>query len=195
MLLGANAVVSGVFTDSRELEEFLIMNAPDSIEIPRSTAARLRLAGYERQTRTLYRLPVFGDTELSEFEAGLDDPVSLEEMFMILNACFDGLSFDGWYTDMSHRVRHGISQPFTYKNSTCASVDFKGNRNAYISGVATVPAMRGQGNGTNMLGYISRKLKREHIEGFLWADENSSGFYEKLSFPRADEDDIFIRKR
>lgn len=193
MLLGANAVVSGVFTDIAELEEFLIMNAPDSIEMPKGIAARLKMPGYERLKRTLYRLPVFGETLPPDFEEGLDVPVSLQQMFMILNACFEGLAFEGWYTDMSHRVRHGISEVFTYKNGTCASIDFRGGENAYISGVATVPAMRGQGNAGNMLKFISGKLKKACLQGYLWADEKSAGFYERLSFPKADEDEMFIK--
>lgn len=195
MLLNSGAVISGVFTDVPELEDFITMNAPDTIEAPKGMAARLVLPGYERQRRVLFRLHIPEGTDMAEFEKGLDEPVSLQQMFMILNACFTGLSFDGWYADMSHRVRHGVSEAYTYRCGTSAAVDFKSGGNAFVSSIATVPVMRGQGNGKNMLGYIANKMKNECLQGYLWADEDSEGYYKKLGFTAADEDEFFVRKK
>lgn len=194
LLLNSSAVIGGVFTDNYELEEFITMNAPDTVECPSGTAARLSLPEYERQRRVLFRLPVSQNSDWREFEKDLDEPVSLHQMFMILNACFTGLSFEGWYTDMSHRVRHEISKVYTYKCGVCASVDFKGSENAFISSIAVVPAMRGNGYGEKMLGYVARELKKSKLRGFLWADGNSEGYYNKLGFSVADEDVFFVRK-
>ncbi|MCM1579228.1 MAG: GNAT family N-acetyltransferase [Ruminococcus sp.] len=195
MLLNSAAVISGTFTDIRELEEFITMNAPQTLEMPKGVAARLNLGDYERQRRVLYRIKIPDGTDTEEFKKGLDEPVSLQDMFMILNACFSGLSFDGWYADMSHRVRHGVSEVFTYKHGVCGAVDFKSGSNAFVSSIATVPAMRGKGYAGNMLGFIAGRLKNQRYQGYLWADGSSEGYYKKLGFTAADEDEIFVRKK
>lgn len=196
MLLNDTAVVSAGFADKAELEEFLMMYSPSTVECPRSVSNKIRMNGYEPQERCLFRINVpMRDAEAEKTDDFKGDNVSLQEMFMILNQSFSGLSYDGWYADMSHRVRHGISRVYTYKDCSCACLDFTSGKNAFISSVAVSPAERGKGTGRELMAQLERELKHNGLQGFVWADKTGEGFYRKLRYTPADEDIIFIRKK
>ena len=134
------------------------------------------------------------DFDEKEFVKGIDKPVSLQQMFIILNSSFQGLQYDLWYADMSHRIRHEVSRAFTYKSASCANIEFCLNGKAYISSVATLPAARGHGGASGLLKHIAAMLSRYKIEGYLWCYEELADFYTKLGFKLTDDDIILIKK-
>lgn len=194
MLLNGAAVMGGNMIESDEISDFIKMESPSSIECPRGLASRMKFRDFSMNRRVLFRMESDPDFDEDTFSRGLDSPVSLQQMFTILNSCFDGLQYDLWYTDMSHRMRHEISRPFTYRSCTCASIDLIDSGKAYISGVATMPAERKKGNASGLLKYIAALLERNGIQGYLWAMESKSPYYRKMGFSPADEDLILLRQ-
>lgn len=194
MLLNSSAVISGKTLESTELSEFISLYAPTTIECPVYLANRMKFEGYTRYRRLLFELKddLFFDED--EFKKELDDPVSLQQMFIIMNSCFNGLEYDGWYADMSHRIRHEMSEVFMYKGITCATLDFKAGKTGYISGLATMPTERGKGYATDILKYLAGMLKRQRIQGYVWAMEGAMPYYRSLGFSPADEDVYLVRK-
>lgn len=194
MLFNASAVAGGVFSDKDEFQDFIIMNCPQTVELPRGMAERLSLPGYDTVHRTLFLGEIGNFTQSEEVEAGLDSPVSLPQMFIILNSCFEGLKYDLWYTDMSHRVRHGITEPLVYKGCSCISADFTAGDCVYVSSVATMLGARGNGYAGMLLRYKAAQLRSKRKQLYLWADDHSFGYYHKLGFKPVDEDIMFVRK-
>ncbi|MGN1089189.1 MAG: GNAT family N-acetyltransferase, partial [Huintestinicola sp.] len=196
LLYNATAVIGGNFTDIAELDEFITMNAPLTIELPADVAVRLHLDGYSAVSRTMFRVEIGdGDEEdIMAVEKELADPVSFERMYDILDKSFEGMDFSLWYTDISHRTRHGVTMPLVYKNASCLSVDFSDEYTAYASCVATLPEERGKGYAERLLRYTASKLRNKKLELMLWADESSRGYYERLGFHPADDDIMLVRK-
>lgn len=193
MLNNSAAVIGGKLIESEELGEFIKMYAPSTIELPVYLTKRMKFEGYKRVNRILYGIKsdFFFDEEA--FKEYLDDPVSLQQMFIILNTCFNGLEYDVWYADMSHRIRHGMSTAYTYKGSACVSLDFKTDKIAYLSSLATMPTERGKGYASGLLKYIACELVKERATGYVWAMESAMPFYKKLGFSPSDEDVYLVR--
>lgn len=184
MIFNSNAVICGKYCG--ETDGFLSFAAPSGIECPPSISERLTLSGYIPKKRTVFKLRSVCGTD--EIRKGLQDPVLLGNMFNILDRCFDGLCFDLWYTDMSHRIRHGISRAYLSRSDACAAVDFICEGKGYISSVGVIPESRGNGYGKMLLSCIAEDMERENICGYLMAEEHSADYYRKLGFEECDCD-------
>ena len=200
MLYNSAAVLSGQLINEEELADFIRINSPDTVECPRYTGSHLSAEGYifpdeyEPKRRLLFSMLPDKDFDEKSFKKGLDDPVSLHQMFIILNSCFGNFQYDLWYADMSHRIRHEVSRAFTYKSSTCAAIDFCLEGRAYISAVGTLPGARGKGQCGGLLKHIAALLSRNGIEGYLWCFEDMEKFYSGLGFKLIDDDIILIKR-
>lgn len=192
LLFNSSAVLCGDIEDITEAEEFINLYAPDTIECPPEISAGLSLPLYERRKRLCFKtLPQMPP---ENFSRDVSSPGCLKSMYGIIFASFGETDFGLWYTDMSHRIRHNISQAYIYKNISCAAVDFVRGGKAYISQVATLPENRGNGWGRSLLGYVSSLLSEKGISSFLWAYTELEGFYRSLSFKQTGEDTVFIRR-
>lgn len=194
LLYNSAAVLGGSLINEDELADFIRINAPQTVECPRYTGNHLTIEGYEQKKRLLFRMVPDKDFDEKKFVKGVDKTVSLQQMFIILNSSFQGLQYDLWYADMSHRIRHEVSRAFTYKSASCANIEFCLNGKAYISSVATLPAARGHGGASGLLKHIAAMLSRYKIEGYLWCYEELADFYTKLGFKLTDDDIILIKK-
>lgn len=183
LLYNANAVISGSAENFSELSAFLLMNRPDAIECDKEVSDRLTPDGYDKVKRTLFRIRSAPTNEHA-------DELSLRTMYDILSTSFDGIFFDLWYTDLSHRIRHNISMAVTYKSAACASVDFIHNGRAYISSLAVKPEHRRKGYARTVLDIICGSI---NAEGYLWATEESAEYYYKSGFEAVKEDIMFYR--
>lgn len=115
--------------------------------------------------------------------------VSLREIYAFLDTIFDDLTpFDGWYVDVSHRVRHGCChiaiERDTHESNgligsamTIAETDAA----ALIGGVATLPKYRGRGIATRCVSELLTLLPQKTV--FIApSNENSARVYAKLGF-------------
>ncbi len=110
-------------------------------------------------------------------------PYTLKE---IVAESFEGVDASLWYTDVSHRIRHGVSAVFSYKRSV-AVVDFVHNGVAYISSFCTKQSDRGQGSAEKLLMMMSKYYSSKNIVCGLFADDDSRGYYKHLGLEKLDK--------
>lgn len=106
----------------------------------------------------------------------------LEQVYKIVSSSFDDILYEAWYVDMSHRIRHGISKVYTYKDSATLTVQYDVDGNIFISHVATLPKMRGRGYSTKLLQTIAYKYHSEGKIVELAAEKDMREFYKKIGF-------------
>lgn len=111
----------------------------------------------------------------------VNNGLTYREIYEILKEGFD-MSFDEWYVDMNHNVRHGISRIFTVGNFTTASLMFSVDGISFISAVATRPDMRGKGWAGRLVRYIALKEAKYRNEVYLICKEELKGLYENAGF-------------
>lgn len=146
-ILNSSAVIAVVGNDfdMEELEFFIMSSGVQSIEMPRNLAQKLKLSGYNSCERIFFNFVPgkYPNDMIVEKNPRLDD------VFGILRTSFpieDNYAL--WLTETSHRVRHGISRVYLYKDTT-AELCFKGDGCAFFGQIATAPQSRGkvrQGN-------------------------------------------------
>ena len=111
---------------------------------------------------------------------------SLEEAFRILSQVFTESIHPGtyaqWYTELSHRVRHGISRVYTLEGA-CAGIAY-GLWDGWlgITQLAVLRERRGQGLARRLLAHMAAELQPEKGLLLLSQDEHSNQFYEHLGF-------------
>lgn len=80
---------------------------------------------------------------------------SLDDVWKLMCAAYDEfdqtVSYEGWYTEFSHKLRHDLAQCFALyvdgKLVSATSILFKNTKCAVLAAVATHPDVRGQGFG------------------------------------------------
>lgn len=111
----------------------------------------------------------------------VNNGLTYREIYDILKDGFD-MSFDQWYVDMNHNVRHGISRIFTVGNFTTAALMFSVDGISFISAVATRPEMRGKGWASRLVRYIALCEAKCRNETYLICEEKLRGLYENAGF-------------
>ena len=188
LIYNSSVVISGECDDLTELQSFVMINSPETLECPPNIAEKLTLDGYEKCRRTLFERCDIPKTEKAPEKA------NLMKMYEIVKASFGETELDLWYADMSHRIRHEVSRSYIYKNAACACVDFIYEGAAYISQVAVLHDQRGNGYGRELLDMISCELLNAGTVPRLWAYDDVIGFYHSIGFLETDEDFIYIKK-
>ena len=128
-------------------------------------------------------LNVLSESTLHKFGP---NEVSLRALYALLDDVFDEFSpFEGWYVDVSHRVRHGCCRMVTESVQgrligsamTIAETDTA----ALIGGVATLLEYRRRGVATRCITQLLNSLPQKTI--FIApSDERSARLYQKLGF-------------
>ena len=99
------------------------------------------------------------------------------------------ISFEPWYLDMSHRVRHGISRCFSDENAALV-LQHEINGEALLSQVCVRRALEGQGYAGKLLkavcGALSGRVQ-------VICEEELVGFYEKCGFHAASDKYVISR--
>lgn len=177
-ILAYNGVMlaDGAF-DPEELSVFTRTLNPDTIEMSSDIALHMDRE-YKRIGRTLF--------ELIPKENYIDNDSVKQNT--LLDICFDIISegfgitdHDPWYVDISHRIRHGVSDIFLYESTTVTKLfDYGGM--VFLSHIATAPEARGKGNARNLLYYLCGKLSQDGKRVFLYARDERRSFYEESGF-------------
>ena len=89
---------------------------------------------------------------------------------------------DEWYADISHRFRHGIAKAKVAQNAV-ALAGFVTDDSALISGVATKPSARGNGEGSAALDGLCKLLYPRKV--YAEATDKVVGFYLKNGFSKS----------
>ena len=118
--------------------------------------------------------------ELVPFEDIAVNP-ALDEVFPIIKDGFPDVEFDGWYTDINHKIRHGIAKVYLYNGATVtAAADM--NRAVYLTLLASAKAARGTGAAKNLLRSLGSHLEKSGKEACILCREELVPFYNKAGF-------------
>ncbi len=168
--------------DVRSLVE---MTKPVSVEIACGSVTNNGYAGIHR---TLF-MGIPEKTDITAEETISDG--SFAECYDILNESFENFgSFDDWYVDISHRIRHGVSDIYLYRSTTvtkCFDIDDL----VFVSGIATAAKNRGKGSAGKFLKYLAGKFEKEGKKMCLFALDHRKTFYESIGFVPVGEDILY----
>ncbi len=89
--------------------------------------------------------------------AGLSE-ITLRQAEPIFTLSFPALTGTAWYADLSHRVRHGVSRIFGYKNCGAAVLLCENSKTAFLGMIAVRPDKRRRRYGQSMVGAIASVL-------------------------------------
>lgn len=127
-----------------------------------------------------------GASSCVPLQKNISNGESLREIYRLLSAVFDGFpSFEGWYVDTSHRVRHGCCHIATERDDgrliSVAMTVAETEDMALIGGVATLPSHRGQGAASRCICRLLGTLIQGNIL-IAPSDDYSEKLYSKLGF-------------
>lgn len=175
LIFNSTLVADGEF-DINELESFINIMSPISVEMPHDIL--LSLYGYKKYRRTLFKAVPGKNNIKSE---NIIRNSMFRQVFDILGPSFGITEFDMWYTDISHRIRHGVADLFIYENTTVTK-QFDSGKYVFLSHIATAPEARGRGTAGNLLHYLCGELQNGDKTVCLFAKDERVTFYESLGF-------------
>ena len=105
----------------------------------------------------------------------------LDEVFPVIRDGFPDVEHDGWYTDMSHKVRHGIANVYLYNEATVTAAAER-NGTVYLTLLASSRAVRGSGAAKNMLRSLGTHFEKAGKEACILCREELVPFYNKAGF-------------
>ncbi len=185
----------GCLEATDELRFFIGMNLPFRVE---GDSHILRNIGLEEHYQTLNRtiFELVPDESCASFiEEYVDFDPSLPEVYKILSEGFPNIAdFSLWYTDTSHRCRHGISRVFTYRDCTTASVIFDIDNSVLIGQVATKLSCRGSGYARQFLKWLAYFFNNLGKRAFLLALDIRVGFYREIGFKEIEREIVLERR-
>lgn len=112
-------------------------------------------------------------------ELGFNPP--LDDVFPIVKDGFPELIYDSWYTDINHRIRHGVANVYTYGGASATVLaDF--NSTVFIGLVATKNEARGKGEAKNLLRALGSYFEKQGKEACILCKEELIPFYRKAGF-------------
>lgn len=179
---------------TEELQFFVSMNLPFRIEGDSKILKQIRLdEHYQVLNRTIFEL--IPDEKSSGFaEEYVDFNPNLPEVYNILSEGFPNIAdFSLWYTDTSHRCRHGISRVFTYRDCTTASAVFDIGDEVLIGQVATKVSARGSGYAREFLKWLAYFLNNLGKRAFLLALDVRVSFYREIGFKEIEKEIVLER--
>lgn len=186
VLLYFNSTVLIVSADEEEAEDlavFIRMHEPFRVECNEPVRAMLAelLPEYRSLHRTTFEL--CPDPAAAEAEQFVEFNPKLDEVYRILQAGFPNLQdYALWYTDTSHRCRHGVSHVLTYKGSTTATMMFDIDDHVLVGQVATLPETRGLGHARMFLKWLALWLAQFRKTAVLYALDIRESFYREIGF-------------
>ena len=176
--------------DLDETEMFINMTKPVTVEADIKTS--LQLGGqYCEKHRTLFHVKS-GDTNI-EINCVKANSCA-EKCFEILNESFDDmLSYDDWYVDISHRIRHNVSKLYLYESTTITQ-QFNIDGFIFLSHIATAKSKRGRGTARELLRLLGGEAEKRGETAYLFARDERYSFYESIGFEPVYEDILYEMK-
>lgn len=100
------------------------------------------------------------------------------------------VNFEGWYADLSHRIRHKTAIAHTFENKGAAVVSHITESSAIIGGIAVLPEFRRQGIASKLLNSLKAEVLGRSI--FAITDDLTAQFYIENGFVPVDKIGIFL---
>ncbi|HBH94174.1 MAG TPA: hypothetical protein DDX91_00355 [Ruminococcaceae bacterium] len=111
----------------------------------------------------------------------LEENPPLDGVFEILKDGFPDLSYEQWYTDISHKIRHGVSRVYVYGGAT-ATVMSDMNGSVFIALLASKKEARGTGTAKKLLRALGVGFEKQGKESSVLCREELIPFYRKAGF-------------
>lgn len=176
-----------------EIRLFVSMNLPFRIEGSQHILRGINNDRYQQLNRTVFELVPDGKP-LESIEEFVDLNPNLPDVYRILSEGFPNIAdFSLWYTDTSHRCRHGISRTFTYRNSTTASAIFNIGDVVLIGQVATTESARGRGYAREFLKWLAGFFNGLGKKAYLLALDIRVSFYREIGFKEVEKEIVLER--
>lgn len=126
-------------------------------------------------------------------DEGLLSIPKIEKIYKILyseeNEGIKPTEFEGFYVDLSHRIRHGTAAALNLENSAVCLASHITSKHAVISGVFTLKNEREKGKGSKALDALVKALGERDI--FVAAEDKVSPFYLKNGFTPCGKNAIY----
>ncbi|MDE6671780.1 MAG: N-acetyltransferase [Ruminococcus sp.] len=177
-----------------EIELFINMNLPFRVEGSQHILENIGLhEHYQQLNRTIFEL-IPDSQPVESVEDYVDFNPHLPDVYKILSEGFPNIAdFSLWYTDTSHRCRHGISRTFTYRNSTTASAVFDVENVVLIGQVATTESARGRGYARDFLRWLAGFFNGLDKKAYLMALDVRVSFYREIGFMETEKEIVLER--
>lgn len=182
LVYNGTMTVDGNF-DKDELNSFINMLVPVTIEVPRYITLQLENK-YKKIRKTLFKA-VSGENNIDLNY--VKENTLLDKIFPILKEGFGITEYEAWYADISHRIRHGVSDIYLYKSTTVTKV-FDIDGFVFLSHIATAKSGRGQGTAGNFLHWLCGEFEKQGKSVYLYARDERRTFYEQLGFIEIDSE-------
>ena len=187
-IYNSSMVIDGS-VNADDISMLIKMTKPANIEISGGTL--LQPEGYAMRHRTLFKaVPNKTDVDFSNVNVN----TNAEDCYKILAESFENMgSFEDWYVDISHRIRHGVSELYYYGDTTVTK-NFDIDGFVFVSHIATAETARGKGGARRLLYCLAERFAKEEKEVHLFALDHRKTFYEAIGFEPVAEDILFERK-
>lgn len=184
-IYNSSMVIDGS-VDTDDIAMLIKMTKPANIEISGGTL--LKQDGYKKRHRTLFRA-VPNKTDIDFADITING--NAEECYKILAESFENMgSFEDWYVDISHRIRHGVSMLY-YCGETTVTRNFDIDGFVFVSHIATAESARGKGGARRLLYCLADKFSKEEKSMHLFALDHRKTFYEAIGFEPVAEDILY----
>ncbi len=188
-IYNSSMVIDSTSNNIEELCEYINMTKPVSVEVSSNIALQLD-DNYISKDRTLF-MGITHDNNISSEDIYTNS--KLDNVYDILRESFGLTEHDIWYADISHKIRHGVSNTYLYANTT-VTMQFDIDGFVFVSHIATSANDRGKGIARNLLYYLCNRYNNEKKEMYLFALDERKGFYKSIGFEPCDWDNIYELK-
>lgn len=178
-----------------EILHFAKMNMPFRIEGSQQIINKLsKDLDYQVLGRTVFEMiPDENSKNFNELQVEFNP--DFKDVYQILSEGFPNIAdFGLWYTDTSHRCRHGISKVFTYKGCTTASIVFDIENDVLVGQVATKINSRGSGFARDFLKWLALFLNNLNKRAYLLALDIRVSFYREIGFREVMRENVLERQ-
>ncbi len=173
--------------DFLEIKEFIFTVGFFSLQTKSTTLKKLGLREHERYICLSKKAD---NTEFQTLEDGTQ--LNLKRAYEILfekeNENIKRPVFEGWYADLSHRIRHGTAL-FEMEGQSACVVSHLTKSSAVISGVATRENARGKGLGSKILNKTLKQLSDKRV--YVATSNKTADFYLKNGFKKTENISIY----
>lgn len=194
-LVDGTMMITGTIVDAREALSFIRFSGAREITCALRNLEILGLASDE--AGDILRKEIEGERRAAASceEAPIREIYALlEEAGMIKEENEDDDTFEAFYLDLSHRLRHGVANVVTERIegilAGCAVISAILESTAILSAVAVREPFRGKGIGTHLVQQAEALLSGRMVYIYKESDKKEL-FYQKLGFTKADS---WVRK-
>jgi len=184
-----SVTILGKDSNAEEIKEFINFIGYGSISTTPQLAKQI-CSDCNINIRTIMK---FNNASFSKSIKDVDDlceNIDLKQIYDIISFCHNTPrtkhGFEVWFTDMSHRIRHGYADAVAAqvgdKIASCALALASTHTDVLLGGVATLDDYRNRGLAKKCIYELIKRNKGKNI--FIFCKDDKIDFYTKLGFEK-----------